>query len=66
MTKKEKENLAIEIAETEVILQNATSEEDKKNAAQKIFKLSDKIESLDDLFEIDEIILNYLNKKVDN
>jgi len=66
MTKKEKENLAIEIAETEVILQNATSEEDKKNAAQKIFKLSDKIESLDDLFEIDEIILNYLKKKVDN
>lgn len=66
MTKKEKENLAIEIAKTEVILQNATSEEDKKNAAQKIFKLSDKIESLDDLFEIDEIILNYLNKKVDN
>lgn len=66
MTKKEKENLAIEIAETEVILQNAISEEDKKNAAQKIFKLSDKIESLDDLFEIDEIILNYLNKKVDN
>jgi transcriptional/translational regulatory protein YebC/TACO1 len=66
MTKEEKENLAIEIAETEVILQNATSEEDKKNAAQKIFKLSDKIESLDDLFEIDEIILNYLKKKVDN
>jgi transcriptional/translational regulatory protein YebC/TACO1 len=66
MTKKEKENLAIEIAETEVILQNAISEEDKKNAAQKIFKLSDKIESLDDLFEIDEIILNYLKKKVDN
>ena len=62
MTKQEKQSLASEIAKIEIEMQSATSEKEKKVAAQKIFDLSEKIESIDDLFEIDEYVLKILEK----
>lgn len=62
MTKQEKQSLASEIAKIEIEMQSATSEKERKVAAQKIFDLSEKIESIDDFFEIDEYILKILEK----
>lgn len=62
MTKQEKQSLASEIAKIEIEMQSATSEKERKVAAQKIFELSEKIESIDDFFEIDEYILKILEK----
>ncbi len=62
MTKQEKQSLASEIAKIEIEMQSATSEKERSVAAQKIFDLSDKIESIDDFFEIDEYILKILEK----
>jgi hypothetical protein len=65
MTQKEKENLATEIAKNELKLQNATSAEEKNEAVKKIFELSDKIETLDDLFDIEHLVYNQI-KEFDN
>lgn len=56
MKKKELMQIASQIIEAEKIINTSTDKEKVKSAKQKIYSLSSRIHSLEDMCEIDEII----------
>ena len=56
MKKKELKNLAIKIAEQENILSTSTDVFEIEAAKDTIIRLTSMVDSLDDLFELDEMI----------
>ena len=62
MKQKEIKNLAKKIAQWELILQKATSTEEKQRAENEIIKLSACVKSIEDMVALDEAIQDLLLK----
>ena len=62
MKQKEIKNLAKKIAQQEMILQKATSTEEKQRAEQEIIRLSACVKTIDDMVALDEAIQDLLMK----
>lgn len=62
MKQKEIKNLAKKIAQQEIILQKATSTEEKQRAEQEIIRLSACVKTVDDMVALDEAIQDLLMK----
>ena len=62
MKQKEIKNLAKKIAQQEMILQKATSMEEKAKAEQEIIKLSACVKSIEDMIAVDEAVQDLLMK----
>lgn len=62
MKQKEIKNLAKKIAQQEMILQNATSTEEKSRAEKEIVKLSACVKTIEDMVALDEAIQDLLLK----
>lgn len=62
MKQKEIKNLAKKIAQQEMILQKATSTEEKQRAEQEIIRLSACVKTVDDMIALDEAIQDLLMK----
>lgn len=62
MKQKEIKNLAKKIAQQEMILQKATSTEEKQRAEQEIVRLSACVKTVDDMVALDEAIQDLLMK----
>ena len=62
MKQKEIKNLAKKIAQQEMILQKATSTEEKQRAEQEIVRLSACVKTIDDMVALDEAIQDLLMK----
>ena len=62
MKKKELKNLAKKIAVIEHKLQNTTNKEEQKQLQNAIIQLSNKIDSLEDMFALDELVQDFLSK----
>ena len=62
MKQKEIKNLAKKIAQQELILQKATSTEEKQRAENEIIKLSACVKSIEDMVALDEAIQDLLLK----
>lgn len=62
MKQKEIKNLAKKIAQQEMILQKATSTEEKQRAEQEIIRLSACVKTVDDMVALDEAIQDLLMK----
>ena len=62
MKTKEIKNLAKKIAQQEMILQKATSTEEKQRAEQEIIRLSACVKTVDDMVALDEAIQDLLMK----
>ena len=62
MKQKEIKNLAKKIAQQEMILQEATSTEEKQRAEQEIIRLSACVKTVDDMVALDEAIQDLLMK----
>ena len=62
MKQKEIKNLAKKIAQQEMILQKATSTEEKQRAEQEIIRLSACVKTVDDMVALDEAIQDLLIK----
>ena len=63
MKRKELKNIAKQIAKYERIIQTADDKNLKHNAESSIIHLSNKIEDLADMMELDELIKEYLEAK---
>ena len=64
MKKKELKNLAKKIAECEYIIQTSQDDYDKEQAKNDIFKLTNGIHSFEDLDLMDEMVQEFLAKKL--
>ena len=64
MKKKELKNLAKKIAECEYIIQTSQDEYEKDYAKNDIFRLTSGIHSFEDLDLMDEMVQEYLAKKL--
>ena len=64
MKKKELKNLAKKIAECEYIIQTSQDDYDKEQAKNDIFKLTSGIHSFEDLDLMDEMVQEFLAKKL--
>ena len=64
MKKKELKNLAKKIAECEYIIQTSQDEYEKDQAKNDIFRLSNGVHSFEDLDLMDEMVQEYLAKKL--
>ena len=62
MKKKEQKALAQKIAKYELIVQTSTDKKQVRDAQDKIIELSGKVESLDDIAAIDEMVQEILEK----
>lgn len=62
MKRKDLQKLAKKILEQELILDKATSEEEKTNAEKEIIRLSSFVNSLEDMLALDETIQELLSK----
>ena len=62
MKKKEQKALAQKIAKYELIIQTSTDKKQVRDAQDKILELSGKVETLDDIAAIDEMIQEILEK----
>lgn len=62
MKQKEIKNLAKKIAQQELILQKATTTEEKSRAEKEIVKLSACVNSIEDMVALDEAIQDILMK----
>ena len=62
MKQKEIKNLAKKIAQQEMLLQKATSTEEKQRAEQEIIRLSACVKTVDDMVALDEAIQDLLMK----
>ena len=60
MKRKELKNIAKKIAKYEKILKNTTDMAEKATAEQAIMKLSSSVDNFEDIFAIDELVLEYL------
>lgn len=64
MKKKELKNLAKKIAECEYIIQTSQNDYEKDQAKNDIFRLTNGIHSFEDLDLMDEMVQEYLAKKL--
>lgn len=64
MKRKELKNLAKKIAEAEIIVQTSTDTEAVNQAKNHIFELSSKVENLDEIFLLDELIQEFLKESL--
>lgn len=62
MTKKEMKNLAKQIAKLENIIKTSQDKEKIYEAEQQVMNLTSKVTDFDDMMEIDEMVLNILEK----
>lgn len=62
MTKKEMKNLAKQIAKLENIIKTSQDKEEIYEAEQQVMNLTSKVTDFDDMMEIDEMVLNILEK----
>lgn len=62
MKKKEQKALAQKIAKYELIIQTSQDKKQVRDAQDKIIELSGKVESLDDIAVIDEMVQEILEK----
>ena len=62
MKKKEQKALAQKIAKYELIIQTSQDKKQVRDAQDKIIELSGKVESLDDIAAIDEMVQEILEK----
>lgn len=65
MKKKEQKALAQKIAKYELIVQTSQDKKQVRDAQDKIIELSGKVESLDDIAAIDEIVQEILEKHLE-
>ena len=65
MKKKEQKALAQKIAKYELIIQTSQDKKQVRDAQDKIIELSGKVESLDDIAAIDEIVQEILEKHLE-
>lgn len=66
MKKKEQKALAQKIAKYELIVQTSDDNKRVRDAQDKIIELSGKVESLDDIAAIDEMVQEILEKYLEN
>ena len=66
MKKKEQKALAQKIAKYELIVQTSDDNKKVRDAQDKIIELSGKVESLDDIAAIDEMVQEILEKYLEN
>ncbi len=66
MKKKEQKALAQKIAKYELIVQTSDDKKKVRDAQDKIIELSGKVESLDDIAAIDEMVQEILEKHLEN
>ena len=64
MKKKEQKALAQKIAKYELIIQTSQDKKQVRDAQDKIIELSGKVESLDDIAAIDEMVQEILEKEL--
>lgn len=62
MKRKDLQKLAKKILEQELILDKATSEEEKTNAEKEIIRLSSFVNSFEDMVALDEAVQELLSK----
>ena len=62
MKKKELKNLAKKIAKQEIIIQTTDDMEKKAEAEQVIMKLSSQVDRFEDIFELDELVMAYVEE----
>jgi short-subunit dehydrogenase involved in D-alanine esterification of teichoic acids len=65
MKKKEQKALAQKIAKYELIIQTSTDKKQVRDAQDKILELSGKVETLDDIAAIDEMVQEILEKHLE-
>lgn len=65
MKKKEQKALAQKIAKYELIIQTSQDKKQVRDAQDKIIELSGKVESLDDIAVIDEMVQEILEKHLE-
>ena len=65
MKKKEQKALAQKIAKYELIVQTSQDKKQVRDAQDKIIELSGKVESLDDIAVIDEMVQEILEKHLE-
>ncbi len=65
MKKKEQKALAQKIAKYELIIQTSQDKKQVRDAQDKIIELSGKVESLDDIAAIDEMVQEILEKHLE-
>ena len=65
MKKKEQKALAQKIAKYELIIQTSQDKKQVRDAQDKIIELSGKVESLDDIAAIDEMVHEILEKHLE-
>ena len=66
MKKKEQKALAQKLAKYELIIQTSDDKKKVRDAQDKIIELSGKVESLDDIAAIDEMVQEILEKHLEN
>jgi short-subunit dehydrogenase involved in D-alanine esterification of teichoic acids len=66
MKKKEQKALAQKLAKYELIIQTSDDKKKVRDAQDKIIELSGKVESLDDIAAIDEMVQEILEKYLEN
>ena len=65
MKQKEQKNLAQKIAKYEYIVQTSNDKDEIKKAQDSIIELSGRLESLDDIAAIDEMVQEILEKSLE-
>lgn len=66
MKKKEQKALAQKIAKYELIIQTSDDKKRVRDAQDKVIELSGKVETLDDIAAIDEMVQEILEKYLEN
>ena len=66
MKKKEQKALAQKIAKYELIVQTSDDKKRVRDAQDKVIELSGKVETLDDIAAIDEMVQEILEKYLEN
>lgn len=64
MTKKELKKMAKELARLETIVKTTDDSEVKYRAEQEIMTLTNKVEDLEDMVILDEMVMNLLEKEI--
>ena len=64
MTKKELKKLAKELARLERVIKTTTDSEARYRAEQEIMTLSNKVDDLEDMVAIDEMVMTLLEKEI--
>lgn len=65
MKKKELKNLAEKIAQTQVLIDTTSNNEERKQAQRKIIELTGQVEDFEDFFILDELIQKNIKKILD-